>query len=342
MKQNEVKKILVVVLDNLGDAVMGTSILRPIRDRHPGATVGLWVKKYSSGVFEDQTLVERVHACDPFWDTSPGAPKGSKEEFWKVFRQIRAERYDMAFVLNAEWRRGMACWLAGIPIRIGFRRRKAGFFLTVAVRPPKQKTHFIQEHRMLVEEWAEQRMGAGEFIPRLEVSSSERSWGDRWLADQGWRQEPLAVFHSYAGSTGKCWPMEKWKDLSSLLSKKIAGLRVVWIASGAEEAALRAGLAGLPEARAMVLAGATLSQVKGVLSRARFFIGGDSGPGHVAAAIGIPVLSLFGETDPSRCRAFGMAPVKIIRRVPLEDLSVYEVETEAMGLHAHRERVIHE
>src|SRR5882672_7904826 len=144
-----IKKILVVALDNIGDAVMATAMLRPLKERYPEATVGFWTKKYAADLFLDQSLLDILHASDPFWDTSPGHGKGPWAEFKKVFWHVRATGYDLVFILNTEWRRSLACWLAKIPHRVGYNRRQSRFFLNFPVDGPAPGGHNLDDNKGL-------------------------------------------------------------------------------------------------------------------------------------------------------------------------------------------------
>ena len=147
MDPKKIRKILVVVLDNLGDTIMATSVCRPLRTLFPQALIGFWVKSYVAGSLEGHSLIDRLHASDPFWDSSPGHPKGSWAEFKSVLNQIKKENYDAALILNTEWRRSAACWWIRIPERVGFKRRKSAVFLTKGFEKPVDGQHFIDDHR---------------------------------------------------------------------------------------------------------------------------------------------------------------------------------------------------
>src|SRR5580765_2803560 len=97
-------KILVVSLDNLGDAVMATSILKPLREIFPDSQIGMFVKKYVDGLLDDHPRIQKIHLADPFWDTAPGVEKGSLSDYLAILKSIRKENYTHAFILNTEWR----------------------------------------------------------------------------------------------------------------------------------------------------------------------------------------------------------------------------------------------
>lgn len=321
-------KVLVVVLDNLGDAVMGSAVLDPLHKHIPSAQIGLWVKEYAAGLFENHPMVSKVHACDPFWDGSPGRQKGSWRAFWKTLNGIRGERYDAALILNAEWRRSAACWWAGIPQRIGFARRKSRCFLTETLSADEAGPHFIDDHRRMLEHWLKRKFSNDECVPKLFVDPADKLWWEKRLHDRFGARTTYMAVHPFTGDERKCWPWDNWKALLKDLSERGVGERFVILTGLGEGVNLNE--MGL-EKVGMVLSAEPLSRIKAVLESARLFIGGDSGPGHIAAALGTPVVSLFGPTDPSRSGPTGQAPIRLIRENPLQNLSVDRVKREILS-----------
>lgn len=311
------RALLVVALDNLGDAVMASCVLDPLKRLFPQARLGLWVKDYAAGLFDGDSRLAAVHACDPFWDRSPGKGKGALGAFARAWAGVRAARYDAALILNAEWRRVLACALAGIPLRAGHRSRKSGPLLTRAADAPSAGTHFCDEHLRLLE----QCLGAppaGASLPRLEVAEADARWWREWSAAKGLEDGRYTVAHPFSGDEEKNWPLARWEEL---LARR-PGERFVVLCGPGEAARLSPGLR---RPGVELLSAPPLGRLKAALSRARLVVGGDSGPEHVAAALGAPVLSLFGPTDPARSGPRGRAALRVLRRRPLSGLPVEEV-----------------
>lgn len=324
LSTNKPRRILVVALDNLGDSIMGAAVLKPLREIYPKASLGYWVKKYAAGLYEDHPLLNRVHAADPFWDTAPGHAKGAFADFKSALRRIRAERYDAAFILNTEWRRALACRLAGIPLRVGYARRRSRPFLTHAVAPPSRAQHFIADHRQLIEAFSGQSLSDDFFIPHIALNSREEEWGARWFANLGWNNVPVVAVHPFAGDERKCWPPEKWKEMIRLLASERDINFLIF--GGASDRASLDKILDESSPRSCAMIGAELGQVKAALKHSHLFVGADSGIGHLAAALQLPVVSLFGATtNPIRCAPRGRSPIEIVRHDPLHALPASEV-----------------
>ncbi len=332
MNSSSPRKILVISWDNLGDTVMATALCRPLKNLFPDAQIGFWVKQYSAGLLANSVLISRVHAADPFWDKSPGRSKGNFSVFMRTWREVRNEKYDAALILNTEWRRASACWLAGIPTRIGYRRRKSGFFLTESFAPQMSSQHFVDDHHVLLESWAKKVAPREFYRPVLEVSENERQWLETWFRDKNKNAWPYVVFHPVTGDALKNWPLSHWRKLAQMLSSERPDIRFVWVGGPSEEKQIQEILTPELEKKSILLLGRPLPEVKAVLSRAGLFVGGDSGPSHMAAALNIPALVLFGPTNPDRCAPLGSNPVVILRKNPLEDLKVSEVGRHTIDL----------
>lgn len=334
-EKTRIKKILVVSLDNLGDAVMATSLLKPLKTLCPQAEIGLWVKTYTAGLFSDQSMIDCVHACDPFWDKSPGFEKGGFWKFLSVCAEVRRRHYDVAFILNTEWRRSLACALAGVAKRVGFHRRKSGFFLTHGVKAPKELQHIVDDHRKLLEAWAAVDINPQDFFPRLDLTQDERTWWDDWSHQMGLISRRYVVIHLFSGDEDKNWPLSCWVELIERLTGTHPDMRFVVVSGPGEEEKLTPFRSHLAQKNVIKLAAPSLKSLKAVLSQARLLIGGDSGLGHVAAALGTPVLSLFGIGSPVRSRPLGRSGTAILEKSPLRQLVVPEVLSKVEELLAH-------
>ncbi|OVE77434.1 hypothetical protein BVX98_02735 [bacterium F11] len=323
-----------MVLDNLGDVVMATSVLKPLRSFFPEAKIGIWTKAYAKDLFENHPDVDRVHLSDPFWDTAPGHPKGSLVSFINVLKEVRTCRYDVALVLNTEWRRSLACWLAGIKERIGYRRRKSRLFLTKSFEPSFPLKHVTNDHRNLIENWMGQEDSHQVWIPYINLSNENVSHGIQWIRERKLSPYPLVLFHPFSGDKEKNWPLSYWFDLIERLNKKKRDLRFVMICTAIENAKVREAMGEFPADLCQILV-VPSKNLKGVISMSSLFVGGDSGPGHLAAALGKSTLSLFGPSDPIRYIPSGEGEHQVIQRYPLADLQGDEVEKTIMELVRH-------
>jgi ADP-heptose:LPS heptosyltransferase len=318
------RKILVVALDNLGDAVMASAVLTPLKKSFPSAFVGLWAKEYTAGLFDGHPALDRVHAADPFWDTSPGVPPGGFAHFYSTIQAIRHENYDTALLLNTEWRRALAARLAGIGRRVGYDRRHSRIFLTRALPVASGVRHFVDDHRALLEQGLGVAPDAEPFS-RLAVTAREQMEFEQWRVLSGVAAKKYWVAHLFSGDPLKNWPIARWIELMDRLEREPSGQRCVVLLGPSEDKKLSTEQRADLQKRALFVIAPPLGLLKTVLSNASVVVDGDSGPGHVAAALGTPLVSLFGPTNPARSRPVGPGATRTVSALAVADIAVDDV-----------------
>jgi ADP-heptose:LPS heptosyltransferase len=300
------------VLDNLGDTVMTTPLIEALKSLNPDVKIGFWVKQYAKDLFQDQPGVDRVHASDPFWDTAPGRAKGGFFHFIRTLREIRSASYDTALILNTEWRRALATYLIGIPARVGYKRRSSTPFLSSAFT--YTPGHIVDDHLKLLSLWTGKNLT--HFFPSLSVD----------------KLTPMKtiVVHPFSGDPlRKNWPLPMWKQLIENLLRVHPNHTIAVLGAHNDENDMKSLAVN---ERVNLLSERPLKDVLSLLSRAELFVGGDSGPGHMAAAVGTPVLSLFGSFNPERCRPRGKGKIEVLKKDPLKELPVLTVEKKILEM----------
>ncbi len=326
------QKILVVCLDNIGDCVLATSLLEPLRRYYPKTAIGMWVKSYTRELLSPSDKLNQIHAADPFWDSSPGVGRGSFGQFFHTWKDIRKERYDVAIILNTEWRRSLFCVLAGIPTRIGFNQRKSGYFLTHPVLPGLANSHMIDVHKALVSRWLkiDTNDSGCSWHPYVPISQSERDWGENWKQARSLGQKRIFVLAPLTGDVRKNWPLSHWKALVDQINGHVISSHFV-VVGGAKDSSALGGVFST-NSNFEIVTGPSLSHFKSILSQAHVFIGGDSGPGHIAGALGIPMVSIFRTSNPAKYGPRGPGYIKILVSDPKDELTPDHVFHETMKI----------
>ena len=302
------KTILLVQLDHLGDAVMTTAILAPLRARFPHARIDVLAAPWNREVFELRSEIDRILVCDrnrfrrrgrAAWMIAIGS--------WGW--RLRRESYDLGIDLRGEFPIALLLWLSGASRRVGWKSGGGGFLLTDSVEYDYARhevdSRFAILDRLGIDSHAEAR------LPKLECDEITRCMAlERAGIAAG---QSLVILHVGAGTPAKRWPVEHWRQLVSRLIESTNSL--VAVVASAEEACLADDVcAGFAPARAKNLAGRlSLAELVGLLSASDLMIGGDSGPAHVAAAAGAVVTTIFsGTNDASRWRPMGRN-VEVVR-----------------------------
>ena len=293
----------------LGDAVMSLPAIRAIRDIFPAAHVTVVARSSVAGLYGRESCIDRVI---PY-----AAPKGLRER--RDFALgLRAERFDCAILLQNAFDAALMAWLAGIPERIGYNRDGRGLLLTRAVPPPEPGE--IPRHERFYYLELLRRAGLLERLPppgpiRLGNVEQARERGAERLAALGIRGGAIGVSPGAAYGNAKRWPAERFAESARRIAAE-TGAAVVLFGSASERelcetVARSAAQAG---AEAHNLAGkTTLAEFIDLAAACRLFLTNDSGAMHVASALSVPTIAVFGATDD-----VGTGPTGALARVVRE------------------------
>ena len=274
-------RLLLVSLDNLGDLVFASALTPPLAARFPDLAITLWCKDYTRDIGALVPHVERVIASDPFWDRAPGRGRGSVLRFAAAMVQVRRGRFDAAVLAAAPWRTARAVALCGVPVRIGLERRRNARWLTHVLPPEDVLRPVLDEEARLLAAFGiapqplRYRLDARRLAPRPDV---ERALVRR-----------VAAVHPFASKRQRCVPVPVWITVARALEAR--GFDVLWLGNTAELNEIR-GLGGHARWICVDQFGTRLADTAAAVARASLFIGHDSGPLHVAAAFGVPVVGI--------------------------------------------------
>ncbi len=319
------ESILVVSLDNLGDLVFASALLSPLREHFPAAHIAVWCKEYSSGLVPLLPTVDVTYSADPFWDRAPGREKGSARRFLSVAAAVRRARFDTAILCFAPWRTAAAVAATGIPVRIGLERRRNRRWLTETLPAEDRGKPVVEEVMQLLEP-----LGIRGVPPRYQLDASHLTDELATVADS-LSNGDYVILHPFAGSEDRCVALDEWvpvaNDLSSL------GMSILWIGTSTELQRVRQRADARQEWRySDILFNADLTITSAAMSRAKLFIGHDSGPMHIAAALGVPTVGVFAPGEPKRTFPQGSGPWRIISRALPRDITAPDILDEARAL----------
>ena len=336
----QIRRILVREVNWVGDAVLTLPALEALHARFPRAEITLLARPWVGGLFAGHPAVDRIIGYP-----SEDAHRGVRGR-WRLTRELKGGRFDLAVLFPNSLDAALTPWLAGIPRRVGYPTDGRGWLLTHPV--PSRSTglarHQVERYVAIVRALG----GDGTLSPRLPVTEEARRKSDELLREEGIASTgPLVALNpgSVYGSA-KRWPADRFAVLADSLVES-RGATILLIGSGGERPVLNQ-VAAQMRRPAMNLGGRTdLVALVGVLERARLMLSNDTGAMHVAAAVGTPVLAVFGPTDPvatgplGRCDRVVRVPVRcspcLLRECPIDHrcmtgVTVEEVLHEAQAL----------
>lgn len=307
------KKILVMRYRFIGDTVLTVPFLKNLRDAFPAARIDLMLEPFSGQVIEGCPYVDRIIPFEfkTIHTYSNRSERGRFSAYLHYRKVIREMRYDAAFVLKRSLSSALLVWAAGVPRRIGFGTEGRGVLLTDPV-PYSHSQHEVENFLDCL-----RVIGAPIRSKALELwpsTDGEKRAGDILLA-AGWKAGDLKIIiHTAASLPAKQWPLERFAAVMKILRERY---HVRFLYTGAagdaplyEELEKRGPFGGLN------LCGKTSLRENVSLYRAAdLFFGVDSGPMHMAAAVGVPVVALFGPTDERKWGPWGANHVVLTKRL---------------------------
>ena len=283
------QRILVVMPNWFGETLFATPLLRALREQRRDALITTLGRPRCGEVLTHNPHVDTLMDYD-----EQGRHRHLLGQ-WRLVRELRAQQFDTAFVLRKSLSRTLLLALAGIPVRVGFANPKSGWLLTHRMRPSTASMHKASTYLPLLE-----AVGLA-VVPgpyEYTVGEEERRWAREWLGAQRARNgRPLIALHPGANWWHKRWSPERFAALADRLSE-IHRIQVA-ITGGPDDVGLARDMTQRMRHPAMVLAGqTTLRQLAALLEQIHLVIANDTGVLHIAAALGRPVVALYGPTSP--------------------------------------------
>ena len=287
------KKILIVKPSSLGDIVHSLPLLNALNRTFPSAEIHWVVAKGLEGLLEDHPMVRRLWIIHKDHWKSLRMIKSTAMEFKSLFKGLEAESYDIVIDLQGLLRSGVLTYATRSPVRIGFKEAREGsnLFYTHRIEGGKE-IHAVDRYLKIAYAIGCEVEDMEFPMPLIKESEHIRKLKE----DAG----DYAVIVPGARWKTKIWPAAKFGRLSSLLDMKTI------IVGSSEDAEIAELIESCSGGRALSVAGRTdLKDLISIIRGARYVITNDSGPMHIAAASGVPVVALFGPTNPVRTGPYG-------------------------------------
>ncbi|OPY90338.1 MAG: Lipopolysaccharide core heptosyltransferase RfaQ [Syntrophus sp. PtaU1.Bin208] len=302
-------RILVIKLRYLGDVLLTTPVFEALRVRYPDAFIAAVVNRGTEDMLSGNPAIDKIFKVE-----RDSRPLKDLQKQLSLIREIRNFKFDVVLELTHNSRAAILAFLSGAKKRLGYKpKKKKGFrrtlLLTDLVTVGK-KLHVIDRHLEMAKS-----LGCS-FLPTkpaLYWSPQDQNACEDILKSNGVSGDlPYVVVHPSSTAIHKVWSAEGYAALCDYLAEKKA-IRTILIC-GKDEAEFRLNgkICDLAKRPPLNLGGKlSLKQTAALLSKALLFIGIDSGPMHMAAAVGTPVLAIFGPSRPWRWGPWGEGQVVV-------------------------------
>jgi heptosyltransferase-2 len=276
------QRILIRATNWVGDAVMSLPGLQAVRERFPDAHIGVLARPWVADLYARESFANEVILY---------------ERSWRIVQELRQRKFDTALLMQNAFEAAAVVWLAGIPRRIGYNRDARGWLLTDAIPVPHKGD--IPRHERFYYLELLRRARIIETLPpspaiRLSGASDAREAGLRRFAAMGYA-DVTGVSPGAAYGTAKRWLPERFAEAAASLLHPVA------LFGSKDERALCDQIAEGLRSRGILVHNftgeTTLGQFIELAAACRVYLTNDSGGMHIASALGVPTVAIFGATD---------------------------------------------
>lgn len=312
------KKILIRGVNWIGDAILTLPGIKAIRHAYPDAHISLLVKPWVSEIFHNNPDIDEIILYDENFKGITGKIKLAKI--------LREKNFDEAILFQNAFDAALISWLAGIPERKGYKRDGRGFLLTTALPVTKD---ILSKHQVYyyLNILRSADTVISEVHPYLPITDEERQWARTLLNSKLETRNTHLLIGINPGATygsAKRWPAERFAELINKAINELDGKVIIFGSASeagiADEIIESAGaMHGSPPSHTHILnmsGKTTLRQLAALIAECDTFITNDSGPMHIASALFIPVVAIFGSTNKFITGPFGEGHKIITKDLP--------------------------
>lgn len=292
-------RILFIRIDRIGDMVLSTPAIRAVKEKYPLAELSVLASPVTAPLLEADPYVGAVIV----WDSSRGW-RGALE----TVRKLRKARFDLAIDPHTDYeiKTALIAFASGAEARAGYDSYRRGIFFTLKAAPAHERGHFVEEAFKVLKLLGIERAGRE---PELHISGGAEAEASAFLKNSGLDENNfLAAVHP-----GGYYPSQRWfpggfaEVVCGLIEKHNAG--VLLIGSGREQELLddiiRRSSRGRGKNNVVKVINPRVDVLSALIRKCRVFVGNNSGPLHIAAALKVPSVSTMGPTDPVRWSPLG-------------------------------------
>jgi heptosyltransferase-3 len=290
------ERILLIRTDHIGDVLLSLPVATALKRQFPELKVDMLVRSKVAPLLRGHPDLDEVIVSD----NEDGS--GRDKRLFSLRSELRSNRYDVAVVLHPTWRDALVPFLSGIPARIGTAYRAYSFLFNFKVGEHRKHSlkHESEYNLGLLRPLGIHYEKSGRPLPRVYLLSDELQKGREILEELGVSLErPLVILHPGSAGSSLRWPLRRFAELADLIvSKTEAQVFVSW---GPGEKDLSRYLTRLVSAPVFSFpVPVDLRTLSSVYTQARLFVGNSTGPMHLAAAVGVPVIAVFSPVKATR------------------------------------------
>jgi len=295
-------RILLVRVSAIGDVIHGLPVLCALRDALPNAFLAWVVEGGAGDLLEGHPALDELVRVPRRWWKTP-------REVWQMRNRLRELKFDTAIDLQCLTKSAVTAWLSGAPRRIGKSgadgRELSCWFNNELVEA--RGTHVIEHYLSMLRTLGIESPGVRFDLPEC---AADAGMVEQFLAKHKVVGKSFVVLNPGAGWPSKMWPAERYGEIARHL-KRARGVSSVAVWGLASELPLAEKIVATSGGHACLAPATTMKELGALCRRADLFVGSDTGPMHLAVAVGTPTISLHGPSRADWCGAYGPQNVRL-------------------------------
>ncbi len=298
------KKILIIKPSSFGDIIHALPVAGAMARQIPEVIIDWMVRPEYAELLENHPAIRKLFLFDRKRWADPLMFLKTVPEIVGLIRSLRREKYDVVFDLQGLFRSGVLAYLSGAKLRYGFdnAREFAPLFYNKKVRVETEQIHAIDRYMLFIKEMG---LDPDSLDYNLKIPSEIAGRMEQLLSEDGVHGgRPLIVLNPNARWETKRWIPDRFANLADRLVDTLDA-EVVFIGGTSDADNIHSILTGVKGKVYNFSGRTTILQLAALLKRADLMVTCDSGPMHLASAVGTPVVALFGPTDPVRTGPYG-------------------------------------
>lgn len=313
-----IRNILVIEMWLIGDVVLATPVLQALRARFPDARITLLGKPHAEVLLRDSGLVDDTITFDFPWTANrdkyrPG--RYDRRAISSLIGRLRRERFDLTVDCRMDIRSNVIAFATGAPRRIGYDFGGGGYLLTDAVAASPNSHHKVEDWLALLkplESWRErgkspEQNSAGRIAPRLSVTANERAEARLRLRSLGFFEDDVIIgIHAGASQPRRRWPLEDFAWVADSLADQFPASTKFVVFLDPENYG-----SGIPIESNVKFITTSLRELMATLTCCDLLLCNDSGPMHIADALGVPLVAVFTTGNPRWHRPYGEGQITV-------------------------------
>ena len=314
----DIERILIVKLSSIGDVVHSLPTLKALRDAYPQAYIAWVVEEKSKDIITDNPLLDEVIIFEKErWKKELFKTKGTKESLKDVYnfaKTLREKKFDAAIDLQGLLRSSLIAYFSGAKIRVGYRDsgEMSHIFYNLKVDSNESGIHAVDRH-LYIAKFLGASINQVEFP--LWISKEERNFAKKVLSEHNISRKDLLIgLNAGASIQHNRWDKERFAKLGDILIEKHEANIILF--GGKQDVKLVQEIYEMMRNKPINLAGkTTMKQLASIIEYCNLFIGNDTGPLHIAVAMKVPVVAIFGPADPKRTGPYGKQNIVVYKKL---------------------------